>query len=394
MMNTWLEGISGEYAGKRIFLSSNSLSIGRSTNSQLRLRAMNISREHAIINYTNGIYSIQDCNSRNGIAVNGNQVQSTQLQNGDVITIGASAFRFVHITQISPKSHQYSTAAESAKQKNDSIYLILVIIVIGFAMLVGIPIIPENNHIHATQTAYVIATNEARLTATAAYETTRIATYGATATAAYKATERIEQYYEFEQSFTTETIYKSSKPIQMREKNSDGYMESNSIKFVGDYILEMTVTNPSDVSNGFDYGFLYHDSGGDQYLMVFTDASVSDTSISDTPYMEISFSRVISGDGGSWILLYKGKEDSEYEVIISGYSSNFYTGNSDTNAIEFISYDGVGYLYINDEFITELDLANSFYNGLISICTDVIQDNGKPGNIVQFDSVVLKEITN
>ena len=55
-MSAYLEGIKGEYSGKRIHLGYNQTILGRGSASQVRFQAANISREHAVVYCTNGVY--------------------------------------------------------------------------------------------------------------------------------------------------------------------------------------------------------------------------------------------------------------------------------------------------------------------------------------------------
>jgi pSer/pThr/pTyr-binding forkhead associated (FHA) protein len=130
-MTAYLEGISGEYAGRRIPLGFNQLNIGRSSKSHLRLKAANISREHATIYYTNGVYAIHDRNSQLGTFINNRCVENAQLRNGDVITIGANSFRFVQTVQTSHTPKQ--SYAEPARTNGNIgiVFLVVVIIAAG-----------------------------------------------------------------------------------------------------------------------------------------------------------------------------------------------------------------------------------------------------------------------
>ena len=94
-MSAYLEGLTGEYAGQRIPIRDYHLTIGRGTGNQLLLRSPDISRNHALIRYANGAYSIVDQNSRLGTVVNSTPVQISPLRSGDVIQIGGNSFRFI-----------------------------------------------------------------------------------------------------------------------------------------------------------------------------------------------------------------------------------------------------------------------------------------------------------
>lgn len=68
--------------------------IGRGEQADIRLRDLNVSRRHAELRQRGNDYLIVDLESTNGVEVNGKQVKSKALQNGDVITMGTTRVRF------------------------------------------------------------------------------------------------------------------------------------------------------------------------------------------------------------------------------------------------------------------------------------------------------------
>ena len=65
--------------------------IGRHAHSDIILHEDYISRAHAIITASGDEISIKDLGSRNGIVVNGKLASSTELTEGDVVSIGPYA---------------------------------------------------------------------------------------------------------------------------------------------------------------------------------------------------------------------------------------------------------------------------------------------------------------
>ena len=63
-------------------------SIGRGQGNGLAIAEKEVSRRHAIIDFVNGRYQVEDLNSVNGISVNYKSRESAVLKSGDVITIG------------------------------------------------------------------------------------------------------------------------------------------------------------------------------------------------------------------------------------------------------------------------------------------------------------------
>lgn len=62
--------------------------IGRDTGNNLTIPASTISRRHALIKYDNGVYTIEDLNSSNGVMVNGKKYKEMLLKHGDVVQLG------------------------------------------------------------------------------------------------------------------------------------------------------------------------------------------------------------------------------------------------------------------------------------------------------------------
>jgi len=54
-----------------------------------------VSREHARLTVSGGATLIEDLGSRNGVFVNSVRVDRRRLQQGDIVTIGETQFRFV-----------------------------------------------------------------------------------------------------------------------------------------------------------------------------------------------------------------------------------------------------------------------------------------------------------
>jgi DNA repair exonuclease SbcCD ATPase subunit len=86
--------LTGE-APKRFALTKKTISVGRGPNCDLQILTHFVSREHARITVTGGAVIIEDLGSRNGIYVNAIRVDRHALQQGDLVTIGETQFRFM-----------------------------------------------------------------------------------------------------------------------------------------------------------------------------------------------------------------------------------------------------------------------------------------------------------
>ena len=88
-----LEILSGPYQGQKHTFRSQ-LTIGRRSDSTIRLIDAKVSRNHARIFETDGGFLIEDTKSSNGTFVNGEKIESRLLKHGDTITIGFTQLRF------------------------------------------------------------------------------------------------------------------------------------------------------------------------------------------------------------------------------------------------------------------------------------------------------------
>jgi hypothetical protein len=86
--------IKGPIIGEKFFLIKDSLSIGRSSESDILLDDITVSRHHAIIEKKNNAFGIRDLESLNGTYVNGVIAGQSDLANGDRIQVGKYVFLF------------------------------------------------------------------------------------------------------------------------------------------------------------------------------------------------------------------------------------------------------------------------------------------------------------
>jgi hypothetical protein len=82
-------------APKRFTLAKKTVTVGRGAHCDLQIVTHVVSREHARITVSGGSALIEDLGSRNGVFVNAVRVDRQTLQQGDLITIGDTQFRFV-----------------------------------------------------------------------------------------------------------------------------------------------------------------------------------------------------------------------------------------------------------------------------------------------------------
>jgi uncharacterized phage infection (PIP) family protein YhgE len=86
--------LTGE-APKRFALTKKTITVGRGQQCDLQILTHFVSREHARITVAGGTVLIEDLGSRNGVYVNAVRVDRHALQQGDLVTIGETQFRFM-----------------------------------------------------------------------------------------------------------------------------------------------------------------------------------------------------------------------------------------------------------------------------------------------------------
>lgn len=91
-----LEVLHGDLSEKMLPLSDENIVIGRHPGSNIVLDNHAVSRRHARITRSNGLYFIEDLRSRNGTWLNGERIQSkTPLRDDDEIRVCEVKFRFL-----------------------------------------------------------------------------------------------------------------------------------------------------------------------------------------------------------------------------------------------------------------------------------------------------------
>lgn len=70
-------------------LECDEILIGRHASADIRLPDMSVSRYHALLTVSNGVWTISDIGSKSGVYVNGNLVKQARLRENDVIKLGS-----------------------------------------------------------------------------------------------------------------------------------------------------------------------------------------------------------------------------------------------------------------------------------------------------------------
>lgn len=86
--------IKGPNIGEKFFLTKSKFNIGRSSDSDILLDDITVSRRHAVLEKIEDYYRLVDLDSLNGSYVNGKRVENSKLADGDRIQIGKYIFLF------------------------------------------------------------------------------------------------------------------------------------------------------------------------------------------------------------------------------------------------------------------------------------------------------------
>lgn len=87
--------LSGPEAGSEHQIDRDKLSIGRGPGVDLAFDDNAMSREHAVIEFSDGEYRIRDLASTNGVVHNGATVPAASLAHGDRLQLGEHGFQYI-----------------------------------------------------------------------------------------------------------------------------------------------------------------------------------------------------------------------------------------------------------------------------------------------------------
>jgi pSer/pThr/pTyr-binding forkhead associated (FHA) protein len=99
-------------------LSREPLTIGRSLDNDIAIDDRAVSRKHAVLQYIGDRYVITDCNSGNGVNINGTPADSAKLQDGDIIVLGDHSL-FFQLTQSGEHVSTDFASLESTIRQSD-----------------------------------------------------------------------------------------------------------------------------------------------------------------------------------------------------------------------------------------------------------------------------------
>lgn len=91
----WLDIVVGVHRGKRFRVIRTDLRVGRGADTHIQFPDLTVSRTHCRVFREDEGWWIEDLGSRNGTVVSGDPVvEATELEDGDMVWLGNSGFRF------------------------------------------------------------------------------------------------------------------------------------------------------------------------------------------------------------------------------------------------------------------------------------------------------------
>ncbi len=85
---------TGEEAGKAYPLAKEQLTLGRASGNDIVMGDLQVSRRHAMITRRTDGFVVADLHSTNGTSINGHHIEEGLLDEGDILTLGSTSFRF------------------------------------------------------------------------------------------------------------------------------------------------------------------------------------------------------------------------------------------------------------------------------------------------------------
>jgi len=136
---------------------------------------------------------------------------------------------------------------------------------------------------------------------------------------------------------------------------------------IADFVLTTTFYNPySADSNPWDYGFFFRNNEQGDFALIIRSS-------------------------GWFELFYRPMSDWDNLIIINyDYSDRILTSGHSNNKLKIAAIGDTGYLWINNKFITKLDLSENISAGTISIGTGFYNGSEVDGEETLYSSVELR----
>ncbi len=143
---------------------------------------------------------------------------------------------------------------------------------------------------------------------------------------------------------------------------------------MSDMVVEATFVNPySAASNDWDYGFLIRNSG-----------------TSESSYQSIYF---VVTSRGNWRAAWRKGASSLGQEIASGRIRNLNTGADGRNHLQVIAIGERGWFFVNNEFVSAVDLSEITGTGAVAVITGYYEGNAMAGAVTRFEDFQGNRLT-
>ncbi|PKN43859.1 MAG: hypothetical protein CVU59_13145, partial [Deltaproteobacteria bacterium HGW-Deltaproteobacteria-17] len=124
--------LTSNQAGTFYSMDRTPMIIGRTSENDIVIDHKSISRNHAKITFANGVYSVTDMQSANGVRINGEPYDNMSLRKGDTLDLGHVRLRFV------APGEKFDFVAETygdgAEKSNKGIIIIVLVLVVALGI--------------------------------------------------------------------------------------------------------------------------------------------------------------------------------------------------------------------------------------------------------------------
>ncbi len=154
---------------------------------------------------------------------------------------------------------------------------------------------------------------------------------------------------------------------ELRHDPADGFIKDQYANVsIADMIVEATFVNPySAASNEWDYGFFIRDQGNDSTG---------------------SFIQVIVTSDRRWSLMWRETRNADSQRVSGGTLKMFDTSAGGRNHLRVIAIKERGWLFVNGEFVSTLDLSNVTGAGDVAVITGAIEGDEVAGAVTRFEN--------
>ncbi len=156
---------------------------------------------------------------------------------------------------------------------------------------------------------------------------------------------------------------------ELRHDPSDGFIKTEYADvFMSDFEVIATFVNPySAAANSWDYGFQIRDSGIGSAAR---------------------FVQVVVTSWGRWEVFWWQGSGSEYQYIADGTLRNLDTGAGGRNTLWLVAFGERGFLFVNGEFVSMLDLSDVTGAGDVAVITGAYEGDEVAGAVTRFEDFI------